>query len=127
MRVASVCPRRSWHVRYASDSDRPRVSYRIVGSAISGPQLTQEPKLLARKSPSRRYRRPSGATVREERTRRGGGVGRPGLIQNNSGLPKDLASPPWYAECRGKLTAQRHRFLVSGVGIRRGSKPPCPT
>src|SRR5262245_14206822 len=42
--------------------DRPRVSYRIVGSAISGPQLTQEPKLLARKSPSRGYRRPSGAT-----------------------------------------------------------------
>ena len=38
------------------------VSYRIVGSAISGPQLTQEPKLLARKTPSRRYRRPSGAT-----------------------------------------------------------------
>jgi hypothetical protein len=32
------------------------VSYRIVGSAISGPQLTQEPKLLARKSPSRRRR-----------------------------------------------------------------------
>src|SRR5260370_5711482 len=30
--------------------------------AISGPQLTQEPKLLARKSPSSRYRRPSGAT-----------------------------------------------------------------
>ena len=41
---------------------RMSVSYRIVGSAISGPQLTQEPKLLARKSPSRRYRRPSGAT-----------------------------------------------------------------
>ena len=49
-------------VRYAPNSDRPRVSYRIVGSAISGPQLTQEPKLLARKHPSRRYRRPSGAT-----------------------------------------------------------------
>src|SRR5262245_65517197 len=28
-------------VRYAPNSDRPRVSYRIVGSAISGPQLTQ--------------------------------------------------------------------------------------
>src|SRR4029077_17858489 len=49
-------------VRYAPNSDRPRVSYRIVGSAISGPQLTQEPKLLARNSPSRRYRRRRGAT-----------------------------------------------------------------
>jgi hypothetical protein len=29
--------------------------------------------------------------VREERVRRGWP---PGLIQNNSGLPKDLASPP---------------------------------
>jgi hypothetical protein len=30
--------------------------------------------------------------ARAERARRGGAAGRPGLIQNNSGLPKDLAS-----------------------------------
>ena len=55
------------HVGFGSNSTelaqaRMSVSYRIVGSAMSGPQLTQEPKLLSRKSPSRRYRRPSGAT-----------------------------------------------------------------
>jgi hypothetical protein len=34
------------------------------------------------------------AISREERVRRDGGADRPDLIQNNSGLPKDLPSPP---------------------------------
>jgi hypothetical protein len=46
MRVASVCPRRSWHVRYASDSDRIGASQRTVAMGHSPTYAVQQIAML---------------------------------------------------------------------------------
>src|SRR5262249_2401125 len=56
------------HVRFTPESRHSIDAPACPVCAISRPQLTQKPKLLARKSPSRRYRRPSGATIRGARS-----------------------------------------------------------